>query len=115
LARTTSIVDGSAYMVPDGRLDLPFIDQARGWSIQNKGWIDPNRLTSCFIGVESNFTFCELPSGRGLSACLWPFEDDCPEAFDSVDKVFIDDPWPIVHFLRFFRGFWSKGINLRVI
>jgi hypothetical protein len=52
LTRVRAIVNRSSDLVPDGRLELPLVDQSGRGAIENEGRIDRDRLPGVHVDVE---------------------------------------------------------------
>jgi len=86
-------------VIPDLRLQLPFIDEAGNLPLQDQGGIDGGRLARIRVDVQSDDAPGNLQSGAGLAAGLWPLQHNGPDGFKQGSELRVYDP-RVVHRVR---------------
>ena len=97
LAGHAPTVDFPPHMVPDGRFELPFIDQARGRAIQDSHGVGADHPPSIDVDIQQHLALCRL-HGRGrLAGSLGSFHQDRAGGVQQFFQFGINDPGQVRH------------------
>ena len=83
-------------MVPDGRLDLPLVDESRPVSGQHQCGIDGHGLASVLVDVEQHLAGRALPGGFRFAAGSWTLDQHGPGGTQPFFQLLVRDS-PYVH------------------
>jgi hypothetical protein len=95
LTRQSAVVGSAPDVIPDTRLELPLVDQARRFAGEVERRVDACRRSSLVVDVEKSLARCDLSRGECLSARLWSFEDDDRHRSKPRCQFAVDDTRPV--------------------
>lgn len=94
------IVDRPAHVVPDLRLYLPLIDQARGGAREDEVWVHRCGGLGRLVDVQQHLARGSLSRRLGLPTGLWPLDQDGTAGFQPLIQLLVNDALyidPVVH------------------
>lgn len=92
-----AVIHGAADVIPDGRLDLPFVEQARRAAVKDEGRINGDRLSSPCVDIEQDFARGALSCGGRLPARFRPFHDNRAGRPQPVGQLVVNDSISVGH------------------
>jgi hypothetical protein len=84
-------VHRTANVVPDGRFDLPLVEESGGWAIEYEGGGDTHRAAGVVVHIQEHLAACGLTGGRRLSAGLGALDDYSPGRLQPPAKFRVND------------------------
>lgn len=94
-----SIIDRPPYVIPNPRLQLPLVDEARALTVQHQRRIDRSGEPCLRIHVQPYLAACGLSSGLGLAAGLGPLDQDSADRLRGSLELRVHDSWSVCHAL----------------
>jgi hypothetical protein len=91
-----SIVHGVANVVPELGLNLPFVDESGGLSLEQEARISRERLSGS-DRVDADLAASGAASGLGLADRLRSLDHDCPDGVERARELVVEDPRAVVH------------------
>ncbi len=91
LAGSAPVIHCPPNMIPYGRLELPFVDQARRGAGEDLRRRYSCKNTCIFVYIQQYFAGGNLSGGFRFSACPWPFYNDGASSGKPFGQLSIND------------------------
>lgn len=92
-----AIIDRSAYVIPDRRLELPFVDEPGALSVQDERGICSRGEPGLRVEIETNLAARGLTRRLCLPAGLGAFDQHRSDSIQCIHELCINDPGSVQH------------------
>ena len=114
LTRQAPIIHCPTHMIPDRRLQLPFVDQPRHATDQDPGRLEAGQAPRYIVNIQPRFTRGDLPRRGGLPAGPWALDNHRSSSLQPLGQFAVDDSGVIGHActcMDWVGGSWSEDPN----